>query len=297
MSPGRGRSLTRFHALSHAFSLALGLALPAAAEPLLAGDARSARGPYRLHCAGCHGSGEPTATGKSLGAPGLRDPALIASRSDDQLISMFLKGTPEHPAPGTALSLLDAADLTAYLRAGLPGIADVFPDAAAYTAHAYTLQGPALQRAESLAGEDLPAAERALTIFSVYGGDLPATGPRLVSQDPVQLDELSPRAKKGYVAFGSLSGEPVALALSPDLTVLRLLSQSPVTAKVAPAVVGKGGREPGRRKPFISKVAPEAAKALTRLYARAAEAASIAAREEADRHVFDAPEPLRKATP
>ena len=48
------------------------------------------------------------------------------------------------------------------------------------------------------------------------------------------------------------------------------------------------------RKPFVSKAAPEAAHALTRLYARAAEAAALAAREENDRHLFDAPE---KRTP
>jgi mono/diheme cytochrome c family protein len=266
-------------------------AFSAPAEPLLPGDARSARDLYRLHCAACHGhSGEPAQVGRALGAPRLRDPALIASRADEQIISLLLKGTPAHPAPGSALSLLDAADLVAFLRAGLPAIADLFPDAAAYTAKAYTLKGPALTRAESLSGEELTPDEKALTVFSVYSGEPPATGPRLVPQDPVMLDELSPRTKRGYVVFGWLSGGPVAMALGTDLAVARLLSSSPQVAKAAPAVVGKGGREPGRRRPFVSKAAPEAAHALTRLYARAAEAAAMAAREEADRHLFDAPE-------
>jgi hypothetical protein len=111
-----------------------------------------------------------------------------------------------------------------------------------------------------------------------------------VPQDPVQLDELKPSSKRGYVVFGWLGGGPLGMSLLPDLSVARLLSQSPQAAKVAPAVVGKGGREPARRKRFVSKAAPEAAKALTRLYARAVEAAAMAAREEADRHLFDAPE-------
>src|SRR5207248_10842409 len=180
----------------------------------------------------------------------LRDPVLVNGRTDDQLVSLLLKGTPKHPAPGTALTLLDATDLVAFLRSGLPAINDLFADAAAYTAKAYTLQGPALTRAESLAGEDLKPEERALTVFSVFAGDPPATGPRLVPQDPVQLDELSPRTKKGYVVFGWLSGHPIAMALAPDFTVVRLAPTTPDVLKVAPAVVGKGGKDPGRRKPF-----------------------------------------------
>ena len=272
------------------------IALLLAAEPTLAGDARHAKDLYQLHCAACHReSGEPTAPGKSLGAPLLKDPALIAGRSDEQLMGMVLKGTPLHPAPGTALSLLDAADLAAFLRSGLPSIADLFPDAAAYTTKSYTLQGPALVRAEALLGEELQPDERAMTVFSVYSGEQPPTGPRLVPQDPVQLDELSPKSKRGYVIFGWLPGAPVAMALGPDLSVVRLLSPNPSVAKAAPAVVGKGGKGSGPRKPFVSKAAPETARALTRLYARAAEAAALAAKEEADRHLFDAPE--KRASP
>ncbi len=280
------------------FALAM-LALPAlAAEPLLPGDAKNARGLYRLHCAACHGvSGEPTAVGRSLHAPLLRDPALIAGRSYDQLVSLLLKGTPSHPAPGTALTLLDAADLVAFLRSDLPAIHELFPDAAAYTARTYTLPAPSINRAESLAGDELRPDERALTVFSVYSGDQPATGPRLVPQDPVQLDELSPQTKKGYVVFGSFAGRPVAMAMALDFTVLRLVSGAPEIARVAPAVVGKGGKEPAGRKPFVSKAAPDAAKALTRLYARAVEAAGMAGREEADRHLFDSPEASKRASP
>lgn len=272
------------------------LAQAALAEPLLSGDARNGQKLYELHCTGCHAlDGAPTATGKSLHAPMLKDAALIASRTDDQLVQMLLKGTPRHPAPGSALGLLDAADVVAFLRSGLPSIADLFPDAASYTAKAYTLQGPALVRAEALVGEDLPLQERAMTVFSVYAGEQPQTGPRLVPQDPVQLDELSPKSKRGYVIFAWLPGGPVAMALGPDLSVARLLSPNPAVSKAAPAVVGKGGREPGRRKPFVSRTAPETARALTRLYAVAAEAAALAAKEEADRHLFDAPE--KRASP
>jgi mono/diheme cytochrome c family protein len=267
------------------------LALLLAAEMLLPGDARNAQKLYRLHCSGCHAAnGEPAGAGKSLGAPMLRDPALIAARNDDQLMTMLLSGTPRHPAPGRALKLLDAADLVALLRQGLPGIADLYPDAAAYTAKTYTLQGPAVVRAEVLTGDDLKPEEKSLTVFAVYAGEVPLTGPRLVPQDPVALDELSPKAKRGYVVFGWYGGAPVAMSLAPDFAVARLLSPNPQVAKAAPAVVGKGGKTSGPRKAFVSKAAPDAAKALTRLYARASEAAAMAAREEADRHLFDAPE-------
>ncbi|HUJ28925.1 MAG TPA: cytochrome c [Myxococcales bacterium] len=267
------------------------MALLLAAEPLLAGDARNARNLYRLHCIACHGeAGEPTDVGKPLGAPLLKDPTLISGRSDDQLMALLLEGTPAHPAAGTVLSLLDAADLVAYLRAGLPSIADLFPDAAAYTVKTYTLQGPALTRAEALVDGELQPDERSLTVFSVYGGEQPPAGPRLVPQDPVQLDGLSPQSRRGYVVFGWLGGAPVAMALSPDFAVARLLSPNAAVARAAPAVVGKGSREAGRRKPFVSKAAPDAARALTRLYARASEAAAMAAKEEADRHLFDFPD-------
>jgi hypothetical protein len=271
------------------------VALLLAAEALLPGDAHNADKLYRLHCIGCHAlAGEPTATGKSLGAPMLKDPALIASVDEDQLIALLLKGTPKHPA-GFGLKLLDAADLVAMLRSGLPSISDLFADAASYTVKTYTLQGPAQVRAEALTGDDLKADEKSITVFSVYAGDVPLTGPKLVPQDPVALDELSPKAKRGYVIFGWLSGAPVAMALAPDFSVARLVSPSSQVAKAAPAVVGKGGKGAGPRKPFISKAAPDAARALTRLYARASEAAAMAAREETDRHLFDAPE--KRASP
>jgi hypothetical protein len=249
---------------------------------LLTGDVRNARGLIALHCAACHEGSD------RYHAPSLNDPALIASRTDDQLTALLLKGTDSHPAK-FGFSLLDAADLAAYLRAGLPSVIDCFPDAAAYTAKAFTLSGPAENRAETLVGEELKAAERTVTVFSVYGGPQPPTGPRLVPQDPVLLDQLSPKSKRGYVVFGWLDGKPLAMALTTELQVLHLVSPAAAAAKAAPAVVGKGDRAPGRRRPFVSKSAPEAARELTRLYARAAEAASLAAKEEADRHLFDAP--------
>jgi hypothetical protein len=81
--------------------------------------------------------------------------------------------------------------------------------------------------------------------------------------------------------FGWPDG-PVARALAPDLAVAQLLSPSRDVGRMA-AVVGKGGREPGGRKPFVSGAAPGAARTLTRLYAGVVEAAAMAAREEADR--------------
>lgn len=283
------------------FALALVLAAaPALAEPLLPGDRANATRLWRLQCAGCHGAGEaPTAIGRTLGAPWLRDATFLAARDDDQLIATMLKGGPgpNSPALGGSLDLLDAADLVAFLRAGLPTVSDIFTDAAAYTGKRYKLQGPAQQRAERLSGGDLTPAETELTIFSVYGGERPALGARLVPQDPVSLDELPMKAKKGYVVFGELTGpagdaQPVAMGLGLDFAVTRLAasSQGPELSRVAPAVVGKGGRDPGKRKPFVSKTAPGPARALTRLYARAVEAAALAAKEEADRHLFDAPE-------
>lgn len=265
-----------------------------AADTIVPGDRQNAAGLYRLHCAGCHGeSGVPTTPGRALGAQPLRDPQRIGARSDDQLIALVLKGAQGHPALGSALTLLDAADLVAFLRSGLPAVGDVFPEAAAYTAKSYTLPAPAVTRAETLAGSDLTPAEKELTVFTVYGGERPQTGARLVPQDPVLLDELSPRQKRGYVVFGEAPGL-VALGLGPDLTVAKLVSPDPQVSRVAPAVLGKGGRGSGARKPFVSKAAPEAARALTRLYARAVEACALAAKEDADRHLFDTPEAGRK---
>ena len=211
----------------------------------------------------------------------------------------MLKGGPGPGSPAFRfLSLLDAADLVAFLRHEKPTIADVFPEAGAYTAKSYTLAGAALNRAESLSGAELSAEEKDLVVFVVYKGDRPPLGPRLVSQDPVQLDSLSPRNRIGFVVFGAsrppkaAEAVPYALGLANDFSVQKLLSGGPALdlSKVAAGVVGKGGREPGKRKPFVSKAAPELAAAITRLYARAIEVAAIAAKEEADRHLFDAPE-------
>src|SRR5205807_2327273 len=149
-----------------------------------------------------------------------------------------------------------------------------------------------LARAEALAGP-LPAEERELTVFSVYGGKRGPLGPRLVQPDDhVGLDELPVKAKLGYLVFGPLpgpKGEPglVAIALSPALSVVKLVGGpgSSELHKIASSVVGKGSRDPGQRRPFVVKGAPERAAALTRLYARAVEAAAVAAKEEADRHL------------
>ncbi|MBS2023980.1 MAG: cytochrome c [Deltaproteobacteria bacterium] len=291
-----------FAALAPAFGLAL--ATPArAAEPIQPGDRMHAAQLWKANCAGCHGPGtaqpDPTPLGLRLGAQPLRNPALLAARTDDDLITAVLKGGPGAGSPAFKFfSLLDAADLVAFLRQGQPTIADVFPDAAAYTAKTYTLQGPALTRAESLSGVEFPASERELMVFMVYKGDRPALGPRVVPQDPIKLDALSPRDRLGFVVFGALSPgkgqEPVpyALGLANDFSVQRLLSGGAALdlSKVTAGVVGKGGREPGKRKPFVSKGAPEQAAAITRLYARAVELAAIANKEESDRHLFDAPD-------
>ena len=287
-----------------ALALCLGAsATLAAGLPLQAGDRANGARLFALHCAGCHGDGgsaadDPTALGKSLGAPHLRDPAFLAARSDDDLIATVLKGGkgPGSPAFGKWLSLLDAADLVALLRSGLPDVSDVFPAAAAYAGRRYTLGGAALARAETLASGELSLPERSLVLFSVYGGDRPATGPLVVPDDPVQLDSLSPKAKIGYVVFGSLP-QPFAMGLGRDFSVVRLVGGpgGPDLSRVAPAVVGKGGREPGKRRPFTSRAAPQQAELLTRLYARAVEAAAMAAKDEADRHLFDVPEHAAKA--
>jgi mono/diheme cytochrome c family protein len=272
-----------------------------AAEPLLVGDKTHGGQLWRVQCAGCHGDGhgfaEPTAVGRALGAKRLRDPALLEARSDDDLITVMLKGGPGPGSPALVfLSTLDAGDLIAWMRAGLPSLQEVFPDAAAFTTKRYTLGGPAVTRAESLAGAELSAEDHELAVFTVYGGERPALGPRLVAQDPVSLDSVSPRDRQGYVVFGELKdargeAQPVAMGLANDFSVLKLVPAPGLDlSKVAAAVIGKGGREPGKRKPFIAKGAPEQAAALTRLYARAVEAAAIAAKEEADRHIFDPPD-------
>jgi hypothetical protein len=49
-------------------------------------------------------------------------------------------------------------------------------------------------------------------------------------------------------------------------------------------------RQPDLSRPFSFKANPGQARALTRLYARAVEAAALASKDEADRHLFDLPE-------
>jgi mono/diheme cytochrome c family protein len=290
-------------------SLLMALFAAAAAQGrdrLYAGDRTHAKALYELHCAACHGAGAPTAVGASLGAPSLRDPSLLAARTDEQMLEAILKGKPAagSPALGRWLSILDAADLVALLRAPLLAVEDVFEDAAAYTGRRYPIAGSQLSRAEALAGgAPLSEEERSVTVFSVYGGKVPALGPRLVHpEDHVGLDELPPRQKLGYLIFGALPAGKgkaiVGLALSPTFTVLRVVgTKGPSELRaLSAAAVGKGGREPGKRRPFVSKADPEQAAALTRLYARAVEGAALAAREEADRHLFDPPEPAKAAS-
>jgi mono/diheme cytochrome c family protein len=277
-----------------------------AVEPALIGDKTHGGQLWRLECAGCHGDGhgfaEPTAIGRSLGAHRLRDPELLEARSDDDLVAVILKGGPGAGSPAFShYNALDAGDLIAWLRAGLPSLQEVFPDAAAFTDKRYTLSGPALTRAETLAGGELSADERELAVFMVYGNERPPMGARLVGQDPVSLDALSPKDRKGFVVFGALKDahgdlQPLAMGLANDYSVLKLVPAPGLDlSKVAPAVVGKGGREPGKRKEFISKTAPAQAAALTRLYARAVEAIAIASKEESDRHLFDQPDSSAKS--
>src|SRR5262249_20913148 len=89
----------------------------------------------------------------------------------------------------------------------------------------------------------------------------------------------------------------VALALSPEFTVLRLVGSKGAGEwrALSAAAVGKGGREPGKRRPFVSKAAPEQARALARREARAVGGPALAAREEADRPLFDPPEAAKAA--
>ncbi len=275
-------------------------------ERLAPGDQANAKPLWRLHCAGCHGAaGEPTKLGASLGASSLRDPALVDGRSDEQLISAIQKGGPGAMPAFKFLTPLDAADLAALLRAPVPAVADVFGDAAAYTYKRYALLPAQVARAEALAGA-LPPSERELTVFSIYGGDKPQLGPRVVAPDDhVGLDDLSPKSKIGYLAFGTVPAAPpasgeavVALALTPAFCVARVVSGGDADLSgLAAAALGRGGRDPASRRPFVYKKSPEQAAALTRLYARAVEAAAAAAKDEADRHLFDPPESAAKKAP
>ncbi len=290
----------------------LGLASTARADPILKGDVDNGAALFRVQCSACHGvdgrgGGDLTA---KLPAPAgnLRDPALLATRSNDDLKSEILKGVPAAKPPNSMpaspwLNGLELEDIITFLHHDLLNVTDFFPTAQYFIAKAYTLDEKAQERVHKLAGEALGPGETNVSVVTFYG-EGNDKGPVFVPQDPVQLDKLSPKDRKGYVVFVELpqgkghntmgiamgrDGHIVAVKSEPGLTNAALdkdyqgflgegQKSEPETLK-AVAVKGKGKAKSG----------PTAAeeKAFNLEYARAIAGVAMADAEEKDRHWAD----------
>lgn len=283
------------------------LASSAHAETAVVGDRENGAALFRVQCAACHGvdgrGGGPLAAKLPLPVGSLRDPAFLATRSDDDLKGEILKGV-QHKSGASAmpgapwLTALELADLLAFLRQGELRVADFFPQARFLTAKSYPLDKGAQARVQKLLGHGLSAGEARITVVTLYGDGHPG-GPEVVPDDPVALDKLDPKDGKGYLVFGELPRGKVrvtyGLALSRQGAVLKAASEAglstPAIDKPYQAFVGLGDKAiPGLPKVKAKgKGAPDAAevKAFDDLYARALEGVALADHEEKDRHWAD----------
>ncbi len=88
----------------------------AIAVPALAQEAKEAAALYRARCAACHGpSGQPTATGKKMGAQDLTSTKLTAERAKE----IITNGDKKMPAYKSKLSPEQIQDLATYVAGGL----------------------------------------------------------------------------------------------------------------------------------------------------------------------------------
>ncbi len=285
-------------------SLCSGLAL---AELPTVGDRDNGERLFRVQCAACHGAdgrGGGVLAGRLPSPVGnVRDAAFLATQSDESLRALILKGDAQKAGasamPGAPwLSSLEVADVIAFLRHGALRVTDFFPQARFLTAKTYPLDKGTQDRLQKLLGRALGAGETHVTVVTLYGDGHPG-GPEVVPDDPVQLDKLEPKDRKGYLVFGELpqgKGRAVfGIALDREGAVKKVQSvaglQAPAQDKPYEAFVGLGDKKaPAALKPKAKgKAAPTAPelKAFNDAYLRGLEGVGFADREEKDRHWAD----------
>ncbi len=282
---------------------AVALALILVAEPAIVGDPAQGARVYRAECAACHGAEglAPTALGAKLKASSLRDPAQQLPFDNERLADLIGHGIDGTGMPGFGrdLSVLEIYDLVAWMRQGLPHLADYFPAAGQYLAKPFTLDKPALERISAIVG---PLAENETTtmVATLFAPDgaLPTEGPEYVPPDPIRLDTLSPKRKLGYVIYVpiAMGGQTqlVGFGLGADLVIKKLTvaNGNPKTRaaserELAP-FIGEGGRQ--KLKSALTsrgRASPALTKTMARAYLRAAESAVMYDKDESARHVFD----------
>ena len=232
----------------------------------------------------------------------LRDPAMLATRSNDDLKSEILKGVPSAKPPTLMpgspwLNGLELEDLITFLRHDALDVTDFFPTAKYFIAKNYTFDSKALGRIQKLSGQSVPPGENSLTVVTFYGDDNPK-GPEFVPQDPVQLDKLSPKDRKGYVVFADLpqgkGRATTGLSLGRDGDVIAVHTEAglrtPALDKAYLGYVGQGNKvDPSAFRMPKGKAAPSAAEAhaFDLAYARALEGIAAADADEKDRHWAD----------
>ncbi len=267
----------------------------ALAEAPLIGDVAHGAALFKAHCAACHGA-DGRATGTLSGAPAhrprsLRDPSFLATRSDEELIDAVRKGSAGGMPSFPRFPQLDLWDVLAFVRQGEIQIADFFPQAAFFTAKAYTLDQSARRRVEEAIGRSLRDGEATLAVLGFYGQS--SGGPQRVGQDPVSLDKLKPKEKDGYLVFLDLpraDGKGTAtygVALAKDGHILRIGGQAGGD-KLYQAFVGLGHKgQDVLLKPKGKRVPPKVETEFGKAFVRALEAVTMFDKEERDRHWAD----------
>lgn len=178
-------------------------AAPAIKRPELPGDARHGWDLFRLHCVNCHGASR-RGTGiyrSKLPTPpaDLRDPVLLASRSDDQIAHAIMHGIAAQPSSkkkdmpsfSKELGEQDAMDVVAFLRGDSIYLVECFPEATHYAEVRPAVTGPPLYAAHAAAvhsepvilahGAALPASALHVGYVTFVELDLPSVGPTPVA--------------------------------------------------------------------------------------------------------------------
>ncbi len=284
----------------------LGLASTARADTVLKGDVDNGATLFRVQCAACHGvdgrGGGDLSSKLPRPVGSLRDPAMLATRSNDDLKSEILKGVPAAKPPTLMpgspwLNGLELEDLLTFLRNDALNVTDFFPTAKYFIAKTYTFDKKALARIQKLSGQSVGAGENSMTVVTFYGDDNPK-GPEFVPQDPVQLDKLSPKDRKGYLVFvdlpqGKVGRVTTGMSVGRDGDVVAVHTEAglrtPALDKAYLGYVGQGNKVDPSAFRIPKGKGPTAveAHAFDLAYARALEGIAAADADEKDRHWAD----------